>query len=319
MLRHLVFLAIWTICHVADSVERNVQLPPRVLAFDEVQRHEREAKDGNRDGAYADASGAPVGFEEMEATVVESSSSMLIDTIVRGTLSIGKSVRYVGDTTTSVVSGGLKSISGLLSLFSEAMKELILPLVTPCAPTDRMPDHKLRLGRKAGKIVWALASGIHVSSTILQLLGDTTESVTIGFGQSVEDSFSGLVFVMSQIKRGTNLLLHPARTCVVEEGESTPLPETSSKYQQQEDMTRPYNGTVDVNDSMKDGINLQDTHIERNNTENNKNDVEGDEGEPPSTKKTAMQTEMEMRVEDGATTASFLLATQVFMSAALPD
>ena len=162
-------------------------------------------------GTYSLYTDTPIGFEEMEAMVVETSSSVLFSAIVRATLSLSGSVRYMGDTTTSVLSNCLKSIGGLLNLFSGAIKELTLPLVTPYAPTDRMPDNSIRIRRKVGRVIRVMASGIYVTSTILQILGDTTESFTIGFGQSVEDSFSGLVFVMSQMQSGTKLLLHPVR------------------------------------------------------------------------------------------------------------
>ena len=124
---------------------------------------------------------------------------------------IAKGVRGSGDTLAGLMSAVIKATGGIFNFLADALSEISLPLIRPRAPTDRMPHSIEHLGRRIGRGMRALSHVLFAVGGSCILAGDTTEAVTVGLGQSIEDSFRGLELLAATVRDGAKRLLTPAR------------------------------------------------------------------------------------------------------------
>ena len=132
---------------------------------------------------------------------------------------IAKAVRSSGDTFAGLVSGVIKATGGVFNLLADALSEISLPLIRPRAPNDRMPHSIEHIGRRIGRGMRALSNVLFAVGESCILAGETTEVLTVGLGQSVEDSFAGLELLMVTVQQGAERLLTPRRRVRRQSGE----------------------------------------------------------------------------------------------------
>ena len=122
---------------------------------------------------------------------------------------LARGVRRAGDTFAGLVSGVIKASGGVFNLLADALSEVSTPLIRPRAPHDRMPHFLDHVGRKIGRGLRSGAKVLFFVGESCILAGETTEALTVGLGQSIEDSFLGLEFVAGVIQRGAQRVLQP--------------------------------------------------------------------------------------------------------------
>jgi len=122
---------------------------------------------------------------------------------------LARGVRRAGDTFAGLVSGVIKASGGVFNLLADALSEVSTPLIRPRAPHDRMPHLLDHVGRRIGRGLRSGAKVLFFVGESCILAGETTEALTVGLGQSIEDSFLGLEFVAGVIQRGAQRVLQP--------------------------------------------------------------------------------------------------------------
>lgn len=120
-------------------------------------------------------------------------------------------VRRTVDTIAGVLSGLIKALAGAFKLAADGVYLAAMNLAKPRAPDDRMPHLFEHLGRRVAKILRPIASVFYGISEACILTGETTEALTTGLGQAVEDSFRSLEFLCTSLQRGLTFILHPQK------------------------------------------------------------------------------------------------------------
>jgi hypothetical protein len=120
-------------------------------------------------------------------------------------------VRRTVDTIAGVINGLVKALAGAFKLSADGVYLAAMNLAKPRAPDDRMPHLFEHLGRRVAKLLRPIASVFYGISEACVLTGETTEALTIGLGQAVEDSFRSLEFLCTSLQRGLTFILHPQK------------------------------------------------------------------------------------------------------------
>jgi hypothetical protein len=120
-------------------------------------------------------------------------------------------VRRTVDTIAGVLSGLIKALAGAFKLAADGVYLAAMNLAKPRAPDDRMPHLFEHLGRRVAKVLRPIASVFYGVSEACILTGETTEALTTGLGQAVEDSFRSLEFLCTSLQRGLTFILHPQK------------------------------------------------------------------------------------------------------------
>ena len=148
-----------------------------------------------------------IGIEEEEAAVLESICVSATGAL-RATLRfVAVSIRRIGDTIAGILSGTVKAVAGAFKLSADGIWIAAMRLAQPRAPDDRMPHLFDHAGRRVAKILRTVANVFYGVSEACILTGETTEALTTGLGQAVQDSFSSLEFLCSSLQRGLTFLL----------------------------------------------------------------------------------------------------------------
>jgi hypothetical protein len=148
-----------------------------------------------------------IGIEEEEAIVLESVCNSAAGILKSSFRFTAVAIRRTGDTIAGVLSGTFKAIAGAFRLSADAFWVAAMRLAQPRAPDDRMPHLFDHAGRRLAKVLRAVANVFYGFSEACIMSGETTEALTIGLGQAVEDSFSSLEFLCSSFQKGLTFLL----------------------------------------------------------------------------------------------------------------
>jgi hypothetical protein len=148
-----------------------------------------------------------MGIEEEEAIVLESVCNSAAGILKSSFRFTAVAIRRTGDTIAGVLSGTFKAIAGAFRLSADAFWVAAMRLAQPRAPDDRMPHLFDHAGRRLAKVLRTVANVFYGFSEACIMSGETTEALTIGLGQAVEDSFSSLEFLCSSFQKGLTFLL----------------------------------------------------------------------------------------------------------------
>jgi hypothetical protein len=150
-------------------------------------------------------------IDEDEEMIVEKICLTGLDALISAFRFTAIFVRRTVDTIAGVISGLVKALAGAFKLSADGLYLAAMNLAKPRAPDDRMPHLFDHFGRRVAKVLRPIASVFYGISEACVLTGETTEALTTGLGQAVEDSFRSLEFLCTSLQRGLTFILHPQR------------------------------------------------------------------------------------------------------------
>ena len=148
-----------------------------------------------------------IDVEEEEAIILESICFSVAGALRSSFRFTALAIRRTGDTIAGVISGVVKAVAGAFKLSADGIWIAAMRLAQPRAPDDRMPHLFDHAGRKVAQILRTIANVLYGVSEACILTGETTEALTTGLGQAVEDSFNSLEVLCSFLQRGLTFLL----------------------------------------------------------------------------------------------------------------
>lgn len=147
--------------------------------------------------------------DEEEEMIVEKVCITSLNALISAFRFTAVFVRRTVDTIAGVISGLVKAVAGAFKLSADGIYIAAMHLAKPRAPDDRMPHFFEHVGRRVAKVLRPIASVFYGVSEACILTGETTEALTTGLGQAVEDSFRSLEFLCTSLQIGLTFLLHP--------------------------------------------------------------------------------------------------------------
>ena len=221
-----VLLLVLMLCHLCvvskgnsiDADQPALDAPPQVVSSEESRLRQPKAKalpslqlNQNRRQLFRVVAAVFHEDDDNEALVFKKLVLTTAGITKKLLRLLARGVRSSGDTFTNVVSGVIKAVGGVFNLLGDALSEVSLPLIRPRAPHDRMPHMFDKLGRRVGRWLRACSNFLFFVGESFILAGETSEVMTVGLGQSVEDSFRGLEIMTSAARKGLVHLLLPQR------------------------------------------------------------------------------------------------------------